>query len=84
LSKILDRIAQTGECENFGDLDEGGYSLAAVVRGQDGSAVAALSIAGFVAELGPERRDLHLKLVREGAREIAERLGINPTRQVVV
>ena len=75
LENILGQIVKTGENESCGDLDSGGYSIAAAIRDANGETTAALSIAGYIADLDEVRRALHWKLVREGTREISEHLG---------
>lgn len=62
------------------DLDEGAFSIAAPVRDAGGAVIAAISVAGAVARLDPERQAVYLDLVRHAADEISAKLGLAPAQ----
>lgn len=58
------------------DLDEGAFSIAAPIRNSMNDVIAAISVAGAIPRLNDERRELYLKLTREAASEISEKLNV--------
>ena len=71
----LDRIRQRGWACTVEELETGLYSVAAPIRGADGSVVAALSASGPSYRLGTESFPKMAKKLQAGADEISSQLG---------
>jgi IclR family acetate operon transcriptional repressor len=71
----LEQIRQRGYYEAVGENHPDVYTLSAPVRDGDGSVVAAAAILGPLIRLTPEKRAHDLRLVREAAEQISNRLG---------
>lgn len=77
LRQVLDRIRANGYNIVVNDLDEGAFSVAAPIRGADGTVIASISVAGAVVRFDEERRGTYLKAALDAAAEISERLSIH-------
>ena len=82
IAKQLEMIRITGYNESRGELDIDGFSFAAVIYRRDGSAVAAVSLAGRAGEIDPKSRDFYRDGVMDAAKRISERLGWSKWRNV--
>jgi IclR family KDG regulon transcriptional repressor len=76
LRGTVERIRRNGWNIAQSDLDDGAFSVAAPIRGPDGTVVAAISVAGALARFDEERRDLHLTAVLDAGRRISARLAL--------
>jgi IclR family KDG regulon transcriptional repressor len=79
LRETLERIRANGYNIALNDLDEGAFSVAAPIYGNDGEVIAAISVAGAVARYNEEKRAIYLKAVRDAAAAISSKLSIHPS-----
>ena len=77
----LDRIRQRGWACTVEELETGLNTVAAPIRGADGSVVAALSASGPSYRLGTESFPELAKMLQAGADEISSRLGYYRSRK---
>lgn len=75
LSVLLDTIRKTGLNETRRDLDVDGFSFAAAVYDVEGTVIAAVSLAGRLEGLTPERTEHYREAVRTTGQRISETLG---------
>nr|WP_281378095.1 IclR family transcriptional regulator C-terminal domain-containing protein [Martelella radicis] len=76
LRQTLERIRASGYNIVTNDLDEGAFSVAAPIKGADGTVTASISIAGAVMRLDEERRAANLEAALEAGRRISEKLAV--------
>lgn len=75
LASVIGHVRRTGLSENYSDLDNHAFGFAAPIWDRAGGVVAALSIAGALSRLTPDRAELLKQRVVDYARNISSALG---------
>jgi IclR family transcriptional regulator, KDG regulon repressor len=75
LAAVIEHVRRTGLSENYSDLDNHAFGFAAPIWDRSGSVTAALSIAGALSRLTPDRAELLKHRVVDYAHSISNALG---------
>jgi len=75
LALELARVSKQGYATAMGELEEGYVAIGAPVRNHDGEVVAAVSLGGPSTRFTESRLPRLIKLVREAAARVSQRLG---------
>ncbi len=83
LRRQLEQVVEDGWASTFEELEAGLNAVAAPIRYQDGTVIAAVSVSGPSYRLTPARMEAAAREVADAGREISARLGYSePVREI--